>query len=785
MKKKHLINKKEVQVFPFYRSLGIALYGKDKPSLNPPAAISEPIEKAVWRYLNSNQWAAETIHNELAKHFCNVDLSQSNVCLRPAASLLQQKNAKVIIKEWKDTVKSAFAQSMSVFKSLKLQPESQVWEESERMISQMLLKEDVVIVSDQASGVLTVAGSVDVINRQEKTLREAVNKIVKRVQREKLRMTKEIMLSQSVFHILCQDGLRDKLLSVYPELEMSYRTDSPKLTVTGIGDEIIAAQAVIYDKMITLIRQNVEIDPFVLNLLKDEQQEELTNVVFKSNGINAAFEINNDKVQLIAVNDKDLKNAEDHLGRLLISKYIDVDDINVLERPEWKHLVSQLENANNMPCSRIRIYTSGHQIVVSGHKDGVESVSCELDDFITQNALVEETIVIRPNVIVEYIKKLDTSWMEKVDEKVVVSFKKEAICLSGRRVDVLKCKTLAENMVSSVFFERLKISMPGAKKFFKDQGAMYASALFNETGCLVQLVDEIVGGQGDSTQVSKPVYQFQTDDGVEIAICKADMCCYPVHAVVISATQNLKPYSGLARALLSAAGTQLQAECDKIITLNGQLRPGDCVITAAGGKLYCKKVIHAMVPTFDMDKIQNSQTILVQLKATVKSSLELAKKHGCLSVALPNIGRSSGFPLKLCVATIAKAVKEYCDENGDDNPIKRIHFVDVNDSTVQALETAVRKEFGNHDQQTLSNQCTKSSPVKQTGSNSNCLGQVQTKEGLDIALEKGNIEHAMVILILFGLSFTKRKLCMRKIQAWIFFENYLFIYFEYGLIELD
>lgn len=758
MKKKHHINKEEMQVFPFYRSLGTALYGKDKPLLNPPAAISEAIDKAVWTYLSSNQLVAETIHSDLAKHFCSVDLSHPNVCLRPVALLLQQKNAKVIIKEWKETVKSAFAQSLSVFRSLKLQPESQVWEESERMIRQMLLKEDVVIVPDKASGTLTVAGFVDVIDRQEKTLCEAVNKFVKQVRREKMCVTKEITLSQSVFNIFCQDGLRDKLLSVYPELRMSYRTDSPKLTLTGLGDEIIAAQTVIYDKMITLIRQNVEMDPFVLTLLKDEQQEDLTNVVFKSNGINAAFEINNDKVQLLAVNNKDLKDAEDHLGRLLISKYIDVDDNTILEKPEWKHLVSQLENANNMPCSRIRIYSRDQQVVVSGHKGGVESVSCELDDFITQNALVEETIVIRPNVIVEYIKKHDTSWLKKVNDKVVVSFKKEAICLSGCRVDVLKCKTLAENMVASVFSESLKISLPGAKKFFKDQVDMYVSALLNETGCVVQLVDEIGGGQGDQ----KPVYLFQTEDGVEIAICKADMCCYPVHAVVSSATQNLKPYSSLARALLNAAGPQLQAECNKIITSNGHLSPGDCVITAAGGKLCCKKVIHAMVPTFDMDKIQNSQKTLVQLKTTVKKSLELAEKHGCVSVALPNIGRSSGFPLKLCAVTIVKAVKEYCDENGDDNPIKRIHFVDVNDSTVQALEAAVRQEFGNHDQQTLATQCTKSSPVKQTGSNPNCLGHVQTKEGMDITLEKGNIEHAMVILILFGLFFTKQKLCTSK-----------------------
>lgn len=758
MKKKHRIKEEEIRVFPFYQSLGTALYGKDKPSLKLPAAISEPIDNAVWIYLNGNQSAAETIHSHLAKHFCNVNLKQSNVCLSPVSSLLQQKDAKAIIKEWKGTVKSAFAQSLSKFKSLKLQPESEVWEESEEKIRQMLLNEDVVVVPNKANGVLSVAGLVDDVNRLEQTLCEAVKKIVKRLQREKSSVTQDINVSQSIFHILCQDGLQDKLLSVYPELKISYRKDSPDLIVTGLRDEIMATSKVIYDKMFALKRQNLEMDDFVLDLLKDEQQEELTNALFKSNGINAAFEINAHKVQLLAVCDRGLKDAEDHLGRLLISKYIDVKDTDVLEKPEWEHLVSHLENTNNMPCSRIRIHTSGQQVVVSGHKDGVMRVSSELDDFLTQNAQVEETIVVKPNAIVEYIKKLDKSWLEEVDDKVVVSYRKEAICLSGSRVDVAKCKTLVENMVSSVFFESLKIPMPGAKKFFKDQEAMYVPSLLSETGCLVQLVDETNGGQGDYAhlQVPKPVYQ-QTYDGVEIAVCKADICSYPVHAVVNAATRDLKHNGGLAGALLKAAGPQFQDECDKQINLYGQLRPGDTVITAAGGRLCCRKVIHAVAPTFDSAK---SQKALAKLDRAVKGSLELAEKHGCVSVALPAISRSLGFPLNLCAVTIVKAVKEHCDEKYDDT-IRRIHFVEDDDSTVQAMEAAVRQEFGNHgaihSQQTLPTQGTKSPPVKQTGSDPNCLGQVQTKEGLNITLMKGNIQYATVIWILFGLSFIKCK----------------------------
>ncbi|XP_035532032.1 poly(ADP-ribose) polymerase family member 14-related sequence 1 isoform X1 [Morone saxatilis] len=744
IKKKHHIKQKEIRVYPFYKSLGTALYGKDKPSVKLPAAISEPIDSAVWKYLKDNQSARETINSHLAKNFCNVNLNQSTVCLSPVSSLLQQKDAKTLIKEWGVTVKTAFAQALSKFKSLKLPLKSEVWEESEKKIRQELLNEDVVVVPDKANGVLSVVGLVADVNKLEQTLREVVNKIFKRWQREKSSVTQEIRVAPSVFHILCQDGLQDKLQRVYPEIKMSFTKDSPDLMVTGLREEIMAASKVIYDAMFALKRENLELDKFVLDWLKDEKQEELTNDLLISNGINATFEINAQRVQLLAASDRDLNDAEDHLGRLLISEYTDVEDSNVLKRKEWEHLVSNLENANNKPCRGIRIHTTGEQVVVSGHEDSVRRVSSALDDFLTQYAEVEETVVVKPNTIVEYIQKHDTRRLEQIKDKVAVSYRKEAICLTGCRVHVGECKALVKNMVSSVVFEMLKVSMPGGKKLFQEKAAMYVSSLLSDTGCLVQLVDDTSGGQGDlaHSQLPKPVYLLQTADGVEIAVCKADMCSYPVHTVVNSSNQDLKHNGGLAKALLNAAGPQLQVECDKLINLKGQLKPGDCVITGAGGQLCCQKVIHAVGPQFDQG---NPQKALAQLKRAVKGSLELAETHGCISVALPAISRSQGFPLSLCAITIIKAVKEHCDDKYGDNTLKKIHFVNNDDSAVQAMDVAVRQEFGNHgvshSQQTLANKDTKSPPVKRAKSDSMCLGQVQTKEGLDITVTKGNIEN--------------------------------------------
>ncbi|CAB1419169.1 unnamed protein product [Pleuronectes platessa] len=94
VKKKHHIQQEEFRVYPFYSSLGAVLYGKDRPCLKLPAAISEPTDDAVWRYLNDHKSALETIHSDLAKHFCSVKHEGSVVILRPVPSILGQKDAK-------------------------------------------------------------------------------------------------------------------------------------------------------------------------------------------------------------------------------------------------------------------------------------------------------------------------------------------------------------------------------------------------------------------------------------------------------------------------------------------------------------------------------------------------------------------------------------------------------------------------------------------------------------------------------------------------------------------
>ncbi|CAI5656802.1 unnamed protein product [Oreochromis niloticus] len=643
IKRKDSIKNEEARVhrFSVLDSFRRSFYGK--------ASLKLPDDSAILRYLAQNKSAADTIFSEMEKHFCIVNLGQTTVTLSPVDSLLKQKDAKAIKKEWTDTVKSAFEQSLSQFKSVKFYPVSDAWEESEKKIREMLLNENVIVVPDKDRGALSVAGPVSDVNRLEKSLSEIINKI----HREKSSKTVKIEVSPSVFHLLCQNGLMDELLLVYPELKMS--PESPNLKITGLGEEINAASKVIFDGVFALKRQNLELDKNVLELLKDEQQEELTDALLTSHQINAAFKISGNRVQLLAVSDRDLSHAQDHLGQLLTSQYIHVEDSNVLKKPEWQQLVSHLEQANSKPC-RTRINTTAQQVVVSGYKDSVIKVQHQLGVFLTQNAHIEETVVVKANAVVEYLKDFNTSWMEKVKDKVRVSYRNEAICLSGSRVNVTHCKTVVEGAVSAVVFDSLNVCVSGVKKLFQENEALYVSSIKTKTGCLVQLVDKTGSGQDNAVQdmvasftqefgnhgvthsqqapppkaqpsVFQPtgsdlyLYHVQTNEGLDIVLKKGNIEFSMTEVIVTSVPPDFNLNRGaVSKAILRAAGPKLQQ------LINAQGATGNVGQGNVNARLVADAMLDAVIDMLS----QNASSPLTKIRIVIFRKAMLKDFHSSM-----------------------------------------------------------------------------------------------------------------------------------------------------------
>ncbi|MED6293125.1 hypothetical protein CHARACLAT_007662 [Characodon lateralis] len=187
------------------------------------------------------------------------------------------------------------------------------------------------------------------------------------------------------------------------------------------------------------------------------------------------------------------------------------------------------------------------------------------------------------------------------------------------------------------------------------------------------------------SETTTPVATYTLTDGIQLVVYQGDITTFEADALVNSANEDLNHCEGVAAALSQAGGPEVQRESDNVKKYKGKIPIGEVVVTS-GGKLRCKRLLHAVGP---VDGKANGKERML-LERTVRRALSLAEMIKFKSIAIPCIGSGVfGIPIIVCSEAIVSAIKEFCSQGG--LSLKTIALIDDRGEVVRAIQEACHR----------------------------------------------------------------------------------------------
>lgn len=213
-------------------------------------------------------------------------------------------------------------------------------------------------------------------------------------------------------------------------------------------------------------------------------------------------------------------------------------------------------------------------------------------------------------------------WKRDVERAFPVCFSSDAqnISVTGKLEDILNFENYLEN-----YFPK------NAESALEDMNIK--SPLQTVSSSYQNEFDNSFEDIGTTCYNEKSVKGLYTFGQLEVALYHGDITGVVVDCIVSSAIATLYSSGMVASAIEKAGGEDYRNSCRQEIAMHGDLKEGECRVTKSG-KLGCKNVIHANVPSLSKQDPED----LMLLRTVIISCFETADAYGHQSIAVPGLG---------------------------------------------------------------------------------------------------------------------------------------------------
>ncbi|XP_019646077.1 PREDICTED: poly [ADP-ribose] polymerase 14-like isoform X2 [Branchiostoma belcheri] len=721
LKQAHTIQKKKVNVEPFYTCLGATVTEAKTPPQLVPLPITVNVTHLIASFVMTHGQFKQALDDAMEEvySFITWPVGGDQSCMEIAPTLTKKSpNLAGIAENWASNARDGLKNFLARFDTKEIADVMQAsWPQVCKLIDDDTLKDDDKIsVRSTSDRKVTFIGLKDSVAKHYQIVMEGKRKIEGDIKRKQSEVDETVStLKAEQVRLLTMSNFKERMTSKFPKLQMSFDTNGSKVKFHGLLDEIQQTKMSMYETVQGVISQRVKLSPTLISFLanaKEPKQHLLGE--YKRASVVAVITTTAGEVQVYGLSDGDVKKAISILNNTFQEQRLDVphQSTPVLRSEEWKTTKTALEQSaqgllkisveSNADSGATKILFTGASAFVKDIKDRVET-------YLRVKTIYEQQVEVDDGKI-RFIKEHQAANLQVQLETHQVSLlfdgseESPTMSIKGNSDGIQKADPILKSYIESVISDQMSIKKPGMSKHFReDSGRSTLQHVERKCKCVINIQDAMNKTPAPDpdtfakqfmptspTLVPMEKAVVNLDDGKKLVVWGDDITKHKADVIVNAANARLEHTGGLAKAIVDAGGDIIQQFCNNYIRANGTLIPGQVVASPPGRINTCQQILHAVGPIWQGGGNGEED----DLADAVDGSLDEAAKNNYRSIAIPAISSGIyGYPLKKCAETIVATTVEYLDDNPD-TTLEVIEFVNIDDQTAGAFVDALVAAFG-------------------------------------------------------------------------------------------